>query len=111
MILAAIIFIAAVCGMALFIKRLAKKELRDLSCADDYISNLLCTITLFLTTYSLLTLQFGAVYYVIMALLFVWMPLGNVKHVLYFFFARYHLGFFYGWRGTWPPKKAIQYDK
>ena len=40
MILAAIIFIAAVCGMALFIKRLAKKELRDLSCADDYISNL-----------------------------------------------------------------------
>ena len=32
MILAAIIFIAAVCGMALFIKRLAKKELRDLSC-------------------------------------------------------------------------------
>ena len=41
MILAAIIFIAAVCGMALFIKRLAKKELRDLSCADDYISNLL----------------------------------------------------------------------
>ena len=111
MILAAIIFIAAVCGMALFIKRLAKKELRDLSCADDYISNLLCTITLFLTTYSLLTLQFGAVYYVIMALLFVWMPLGKIKHVLYFFFARYHLGFFYGWRGTWPPKKAIQYDK
>lgn len=60
MILAAIIFIAAVCGLALFIKRLAKKELRDLSCADDYISNLLCTIMLFLTTYSLLTLQFGA---------------------------------------------------
>ena len=50
MILAAIIFIAAVCGLALFIKRLAKKELRDLSCADDYISNLLCTIMLFLTT-------------------------------------------------------------
>ena len=111
MILAAIIFIAAVCGLALFIKRLAKKELRDLSCADDYISNLLCTIMLFLTTYSLLTLQFGAAYYVIMALLFVWMPLGKIKHVLYFFFARYHLGFFYGWRGTWPPKKAIQYDK
>ena len=84
----------------------AKKELRDLSCADDYISNLLCTIMLFLTTYSLLTLQFGAAYYVIMALLFVWMPLGKIKHVLYFFFARYHLGFFYGWRGTWPPKKA-----
>ena len=107
MILAAIIFIAAVCGMALFIKRLAKKELRDLSCADDYISNLLCTITLFLTTYSLLTLQFGAVYYVIMALLFVWMPLGKIKHVLYFFFARYHLGFFYGWC-LWV-EKAMRY--
>ena len=66
---------------------------------------------LFLTTYCLLSLQFGAAYYIIMALLFVWMPLGKIKHVLYFFFARYHLGFFYGWRGTWPPKKAIQYDK
>ena len=111
-IIAAIItFIAALCGLGLFIKRLIKKELRALSCMDDYISNLLCTAMLFATTYSLLTLQFGAVYYVVMALLLVWLPLGKIKHVLYFFFARYHLGFFYGWRGTWPPKKAIQYDK
>lgn len=57
------------------------------------ISNLLCTAMLFATTYSLLTLQFGAVYYVVMALLLVWLPLGKIKHVLYFFFARYHLGF------------------
>ena len=62
MILAAIIFIAAVCGLALFIKRLAKKELRDLSCADDYISNLLCTIMLFLTTYDL-TIRGSVLYY------------------------------------------------
>ena len=111
MIVATLVFIAALCGSGLFIKRLIKKELKELSCADDYISNLLCTMMLFLTTYSLLTLQFGIAYHVTMALLFMWIPFGKTKHVLYFFFARYHLGFFYGWRGTWPPKKAMQYDK
>lgn len=110
-ILAAIIFVAGLCGLSLFIKRIVKKELRELSCADDYISNFLCTAMLFISAYSLWVFQFGAVYFIAMALLFIWMPIGKIKHVLYFFFARYHLGFFYGWRGTWPPKKAIPYDR
>lgn len=103
---AAAILVAGICGLSLFIKRIVKKELRELSCADDYISNFLCTVMLFVSAYSLWMFQFGAVYFVTMALLFIWMPIGKIKHVLYFFFARYHLGFFYGWRGTWPPKKA-----
>lgn len=110
-VLAAIIFVAGICGLSLFIKRIVKKELRELSCADDYISNLLCTVMLFISAYSLWMFQFGAVYFIAMALLLIWMPIGKTKHVLYFFFARYHLGFFYGWRGTWPPKKAIPYDR
>ena len=103
---AAAILVAGICGLSLFIKRIVKKELRELSCADDYISNFLCTVMLFVSAYSLWMFQFGAVYFVTMALLFIWMPIGKIKHVLYFFFARYHLGFFYGWRGIWPPKKA-----
>lgn len=111
LVLAAIILVAGLCGLALFVKRIVKTELRELSCADDYISNLVCTVTLLVTAYSLWAFQFGALYNVVMALLFLWMPIGKTKHVLYFFFARYHLGFFYGWRGTWPPKKAVSYDK
>jgi hypothetical protein len=30
------------------------------------------------------------------------MPLGKLRHVVYYFAARYHLGFFYGWRNVWP---------
>ena len=34
------------------------------------------------------------------------MTVGKLKHVVYFFAARYHLGFFYGWRNVWPPHKT-----
>lgn len=111
LLVAALLFTSGLCGLGLFIKRMIKKELRQLSCMDDYISNLICTVALFLTSYSLWESDFGAAYNLTMALLFLWIPIGKTKHVLYFFFARYHLGFFYGWRGTWPPKKAQQHDK
>ena len=33
------------------------------------------------------------------------MPLGKLRHAVYYFAARYHLGFFYGWRNVWPNKE------
>ena len=44
-------------------------------------------------------------YYITASLLFLYLPFGKLKHVVYFFAARYHLGFFYGWRNSWPPSK------
>jgi len=94
------------CGIGILIKRLLKKGLRDLSNPDDYLSNLLVTGFQLMTGIVLLWNQAYPVYFILSSLLLLYFPLGKLKHVIYFFAARYHLGFFFGWRGIWPPKKS-----
>lgn len=97
--------ISSICGISLCIKRLIKKTMRDLSNLDDYISNLLVTLFQLISVLFLLCNCVEMYYYIIISLLFLYMGVGKLKHVVYFFAARYHLGFFYGWRNVWPPKK------
>jgi len=103
--------ISCLSGISLFIKRLKSPKLQPFSNFDDYLSNAL--VSLFqLGTIAMLVmicnlhvyLWIEASYYVTCTLLFLYLPFGKLKHVCYYFAARYHLGFFYGWRNTWPPK-------
>jgi hypothetical protein len=98
--------VSVVCGSGILMKRIFVKKLRSLSNPDDYISNIL--VTLFQLSALLVVVQdsFAQVYFIYTGLLFLYVPLGKLKHVLYFFSARYHLGFFYGWRGIWPLRKT-----
>jgi hypothetical protein len=82
-----------------------KKGLRDLSDPDDYISNLLVTIFQIMTGLVILMHRLVPAYFIMASLLLIYFPFGKLKHSIYFFAARYHLGFFYGWRGIWPPKQ------
>lgn len=97
-----LLIISALCGIGIFIKRIVKKELNSLSNPDDYISNLLVTGFQLITAYSLI--NFTPVYFVFASALLLYIPVGKLKHTIYFFAARYHLGLFYGNRGVWPPK-------
>ena len=99
----AILVVTACCGLSILLKRLFKKELRSLSCADDYISNGLATLFQLATAGFLLFPGTSLPYYFMVSLLFLWLPVGKTRHLLYFFAARFHLGFFYGRRGSWPP--------
>ena len=101
---AGLLMITTSCGFAILIKRLIKKELRTLSNPDDYISNILVTLFQFITAFSLVLPAGRPVYFILASLLMLYFPAGKLKHAIYFFAARYHLGFFYGWRGVWPPK-------
>lgn len=97
----------AIAGLSLFIKRLINRNLRNLTNPDDYFSNAFTTLFQLATTlYLLLPSCTGIVniYYIMVSILFLYMPLGKLKHLVYFFAARYHLGFFYGWRNVWPQK-------
>lgn len=91
-------------GLGILIKRMIKKELKALSNPDDFISNILVTAFQFITALVLYNGQYFPVYFIIVSALLLYLPLGKLKHTIYFFAARYHLGFFYGWRGVWPPK-------
>jgi nitrate reductase gamma subunit len=97
--------ISVCCGMAVLLKRIMKNYLRQLSNPDDYISNLLVTAFQALTAIHLLS-GTPLLYYSITILLMLYLPFGKLKHAVYFFAARYQLGFFYGRRNTWPPKNG-----
>jgi hypothetical protein len=126
--IAGILLVTSICGFSLFVKRLFYKSLRSISNLDDYLSNGLTTLFQFFTLLWVLTPGVVAVpvphlialwqlllipsvctihicYYIVVILLLLYMPFGKLKHFLYYLSARYHLGFFYGRRNVWPPKK------
>ncbi len=104
LILAIFIGLSALAGIAILVKRMRMHQLRSLSNPDDYISNILVTAFQAATALALFSGSPGIPYFVITALLLFYFPLGKLKHAVYFFAARYHLGYFYGWRGVWPPR-------
>jgi len=91
-------------GIGILVKRTVKKELRSLSNPDDFISNILVTSLQLITAFTLFDNRLLPVYFILVSVFFLYIPVGKLKHTVYFFAARYHLGFFYGWRGVWPPK-------
>ena len=104
-VLIGVLAVSGLSGCGILLKRMAVKKLRSLSNPDDYISNLLVTVFQFFTLGMLVKESFAPIYFLCVSLLLLYLPLGKLKHSLYFFSARYHLGFFYGWRGIWPSRK------
>ena len=107
--LAACLLVSGVCGTVLLIKRFVNKNLHSLANPDDYLSNFFTTLLHFATACYLAfagcCCSVPYIYYISATLLLVYMPFGKLRHVVYYFAARYHLGFFYGWRNVWPPKE------
>ncbi|GLH73334.1 hypothetical protein GETHLI_18360 [Geothrix limicola] len=88
-------------GLGLLLKRLLKPELRRLSHPDDVVSNLLAT------AFVALALTGPVTAWMLSAmLLLIYVPLGKIRHCLFFFVARRHLGAFFGRRGVFPPGGA-----
>lgn len=107
--LATFLLISVLCGTGILIKRMLKKGLRELSNPDDYISNILVTVFQALTSFSLVSGNLLTPWLFLWAgLLLLYIPLGKLKHLLYFFSARRQLGLFFGSRGVWPPFKNLK---
>lgn len=103
--------VGATAGLSLFIKRLVNRNLRNLTNPDDYLSNGFTTLFQLATTLFLLMPACNCMvntYYIVTTILLLYMPVGKLKHLLYYFSARYHLGFFYGWRNVWPQQKDAE---
>lgn len=108
-IIACLLAVTSVCGYVLLLRRALSTDLKPLSNPDDFISNAL------VSTFQLMTLLYllmptsnvvVTIYYIVAILLFLYMPLGKLRHVVFYFAARFHLGYFYGWRNVWPKREA-----
>ena len=93
----------ALCGAGLLVKRLVVPTLRGLSCPDDVLANLLTTALAGLAFAT--TVQPAAAPWLLgeAVILLVYLPLGKIRHCFFFFTTRYHMGSYYGRRGTFPP--------
>lgn len=93
----------AIGGLALLGKRIATPCLRGLSTPDDYLANLFTTVFVTLAGATLLAPTLLGAWLVAATLLFLYLPLGKIRHCLFFFSTRTHLGAFFGYRGVFPP--------
>ena len=101
----AFLVISALCGIGILIKRLVLVKLRSFSNPDDYFSNLLVTGFQIVCLFSMINSLFINLLFVYSALLFIYIPVGKLRHSVYFFTTRIYLAKFYGKRGVWPVKK------
>lgn len=95
-------------GAGLLIKRAVKPVLRHISCPDDFIANLL--VDLFILC-GLLALRVEAVVPVFLAVsivAFLYMPLGKIRHCVFFFYSRILFGSYFGRRGVLPGTRRAE---
>lgn len=100
--------LAALCGLGSllallgFLSRFSEKSLKALSTPDDYFAILLVSLFLGCAAAMLLNLALLPWFYAASALLFVYMPLGKIRHCIYFAFSRIFFGRFFGRRAVLP---------
>jgi hypothetical protein len=99
---AGLLLVTSLCGVALLVKRIVDPKLRYFSSADDYFSNVLVTGFQVVTALGLLKQEMLSGLFVYAGILLLYIPVGKLRHAIYFGFARFHLGRFYGRRGVWP---------
>jgi hypothetical protein len=101
----ALMGLGLISGLGLLIKRISKPKLRHISSPDDYIANSL--VDAFLLSGVAATFYPGVVpiYFAVAILMFLYMPLGKIRHCVFFFLSRIRFGSYFGRRGVLPPAK------
>lgn len=97
----------AVLGAAGSVMRVAEHHLRALSTIDDHVSIWLVTGFLACTAIAVWQPRFAPAMFVSAGVMFAYIPLGKIRHCLYFFFARRSFGRFVGHRGVLPHGAAL----
>jgi hypothetical protein len=98
----AVIGLAA--GLTLLVRRAHSVELRAINVPDDYLANAATCGLLALAAVAPLLGELPLLTYAV--LLLVYLPLGKLRHCVFFFVARGDFGRRLGYRGVYPPAPA-----
>lgn len=107
-ILSWILFLGAILGAAGGIMRIMEHNLKGLSLPDDHFAVWLTTLFITTTGLAVLNDAFMIPMYGVSAIMFTYVPVGKIRHCLYFFFSRFFLGKFFGRRGVLPHPEAVK---
>lgn len=106
--LALIISLGAVLGAAGGVMRIAEQDLRGLSTVDDHFAVWIVTVFMALAALAIWNPAALVPFYLGSAVMLVYLPLGKIRHCLYFFFSRTFFGRFFGRRAVFPHPGPIQ---
>ncbi len=106
--LSGVIALGAILGAAGGVLRLVEHNLRGLSLPDDHFAVWLVSAWLALSAIALHGPGWLPAYYLLSAVTLAYIPLGKIRHCLYFFFSRIFFGRFFGRRGVFPHPKTTQ---
>ena len=96
--------VGAATAIVLLVRRLQSPVLRALSTPDDYLAGLATCGLLVLAVFP--ALGSGAALMTYAAFLFLYLPLGKLRHAVFFFVARADYGWRLGHRGVYPPARV-----
>ncbi|RPI27468.1 MAG: hypothetical protein EHM61_08415 [Acidobacteria bacterium] len=94
--------ISACCGLALLIKRALTPQLRAISCPDDYAANVVVDAFLLLSLLAARDRAWLDWLLIVSLIFFVYLPIGKIRHCLFFFYSRILFGLFFGRRRVLP---------
>jgi len=103
---AAVLALGLAACVALFVKRVVRRELRAISVPEDFTANAAVALLLGVAlAFQLDAVGVAAVQVAAAGILF-YLPLGKLRHGMFFFLARADLGRKLGRRGVYPPGGA-----
>ncbi len=103
-----VLILGALLGAAGGVMRIAEHNLRGLSLPDDHFAVWLTTLFIAAAGLAVLNEVFMIPMYIVSAITFVYVPLGKIRHCLYFFFSRLFFGKFFGRRAVFPHPAAVK---
>lgn len=108
LLLATVLGVGSLLGAAGGVMRIAEHNLRALSLPDDHFAVWLATLFMAVTALGVLNEALRIPMYLVTAVTLIYIPLGKIRHCLYFFFSRTFFGKFFGRRAVYPHPEPIQ---
>lgn len=97
------VLLALLAGLGLLLKRIASRNLRAISTPDDYLAIVATCGLLAGCVLVGIDARSQTAFLLYAAVFFLYLPLGKLRHAVFFFVARGDLGRRLGYRGTYPP--------
>lgn len=96
-----------VCGLGLLVKRSVYNFMRSISCPDDFVANILADGFVFIALLDTFIVGIQAYFWGMAIILFLYIPVGKIRHCFFFFYSRILFGVFFGRRGVYPKDRKM----
>lgn len=99
-----LLLLGIISGFSLLFKRIIIPKVKKISCPDDFAANIIVSLFLLFSLLNTYSVYSPALFFLVVIIMFLYIPVGKIRHCFFFFYVRILFGLFYGRRGVFPPK-------